>query len=907
MGSTVVATLIPSLDLAIVASALVGVAAFVMAVRWTVGRNLPGSLLMIRLGLGVFTAGIVVRIVESALHDGELVFPGVADAFTFPAYFIVLIGVAWAVLSRHALAKTADVIDAAAVSVTVITVAFALSGPYLFSDTIARDEQVLAVAYSVVELAFLAVFIVLLFGPTTSIRSTRWFAVAGFYATLFDTLVNILYRFDQPVVVDQLLRTLAVPLAAYALSTSFDDYADFARPGVRSQRSRWLVYGLCFVVLGLLLAFDVGWIELIGAALFGIVVTARLWVAHTHVTRLTALNKTQQDLAAALADADSSPSALEAGLVASERLLGAGTPVALDAAIVDETIGSSVDGDATVITSNDGTLNIRVGGAVRSHEWASLAQVANVLSIAVLAVEARTARITERINADWQALSGASNELVFIIGADGLVTTATPNASTVLGTSPLGRQLGSLLGEDLSPILDGSEPELLFCDVEGRWLSVTAEPTNVADHVVTVRNATARVNAEFVDPVTGLNNMAHFVRQSTLANVTLVQFRLDHFARATDLLGRDGAERLLAMIGQRIVVALRSNVDQVWRGDGPTFVVVLRGPDRTDGWLAERRAGIVAPVEIDGVETRVGVTTVIVPIEETTTVDAALHRADITLHSRAAQGAILRFSPEIEVETHRRHRIEAALAAVDDPSAAGFRVHYQPIVNALDERATRAEALLRWEHPTLGRVSPAEFIPAAERTGRVATLDQFVMETACTDLKWFSEIDPALEVQINLSPVGLTAERISEIVEWVSTNASSPPRLTVEIIETAIGDEFELLIPALARLRSAGIGLAVDDYGVAESNFSRLTRLPLSQVKLAGIFTTDVNPDTVARVVSTIHSLGYQCVVENVEEPEQAQAMRTAGADFLQGWLYSRDLPAPQLVEYLTEQHDLVG
>ncbi len=901
VAATVASMAIPSLDLAIVVSALVAVGSYAMALRWTVGRNLPRSLRLIRLGLGIFTAGILVRIGESAVNGGELVFPGIADTFTFPAYLVVLVGVGWAVLSRHALAKGVDVVDAAAVSVTVIAIAFSLSGPYLFSAAIPRDEQVLAVAYSVVELAFLAVFIVLLFGPSSSIRSTRWFAVAGFYATLFDTLVNILFRFDQPLVVDQMLRTLAVPIAAYALSTSYDDYADFARPGVRTQRSRWLVYGLCFAALGVLVAADPGLIELTGLAALAIVTTVRLWLSHTLVVRLGNLNSTQQDLAADLADADTAASALQAGLAACERLLPPGVPVALRADSSDTSVGWAVDGELTEVVSSDGLLHIRVGVQLRSHQWAALAQVANVLSFAVLAVDARTARITERVHADWQALSGANNELVFIIDTDGLVATASPNARTVLGTNPVGRLLSALLGEDLSPVLDQAEPEILICDENGRWLSVTAEPTDASDHVVTVRDATDRVRAELVDPVTGLNNMSHFARRENLANVTLLQFRLDHFSRAMDLLGRSGADRLLQVVGDRICEALRSNVDEVWRGDGPTFVAVCRGADRSDEWIAERASTITAPVAVDGTETRIGVTTVVVPITTPTSVDLALNRADITLNSTGRRGVVVRFSPELEAETHRRHRIEEALAAVDDPSTAGFRVHYQPIVAADTERVARLEALMRWEHPTLGRVSPGEFIPAAERTGRVATLDRFVMETACLDLRWLSEIDPDLEMQINLSPVGLTAARIDEIVTWVGANCPTPPHLTVEIIETAIGSEFEALVPALGRLRAAGIGLSVDDYGTAESNFSRLTSLPLSQVKLAGIFASEVAPETVAQLISTIHSMGYECVVENVEELHQAAAMRSSGADFLQGWLYSRDLPAPALAEFLRD------
>lgn len=898
---TVFSAAIPSLELAIGASALVAIAAFGLAVRWTRGRDLPASLLTIRFGLGLFTLGVVGRVVESGLNDGVFVFPGYADVVLFPAFLITAWGMARAVMARHALAKTADLVDAAAVAVATITIAVSLSMPFLFSEVIRRNEQIGAIGYLTIELAFFAVIVVLLFGPSSSVRSTRWLAAAGFYATLFDTLVNILYAYEQTAAVDQMLRTLAFPITAYAISTSFVDYADFARPGSRSQRHRWGIYGLAYAGLALLMVFKPGPLEALGLILFGLVCSARLAVGHTIASRLTLLTTTQNEMAAQLADADSPEAALEAGAQACRQLLTENTPIQISSTAVAGSVGSDVDGIATIVSSQDTSLHIKVAGQPKPHQWTALSQVADLLSFAVQAVQARSERIHAMAEANWRALSGTDNELVFIIDDTGKVNTATPNAAKVLGHSPVGKRLDGLLGRSLEDLLTGTEREILFCDPENRWFAVTAQRSGSAEHVVTVRNATDRVTAEFVDPVTQLNNMAHFARHSRLQNATLILFRIDNFSRLNDSLGKHGADQLLATIGGRVADVFRGGIDEVWRGDGPTFVAVCRGSEHSSHWVAERRDRIGGPVDLDGrAPTRIGITTVVVPVVDEATVDTALHRADITLNGTSADElGIAQFTPEIEKEAQRRFRIEEALAAVDNPATAGFRAHYQPIIDAADGNIDRVEALLRWTHPTLGVIPPFEFIPAAERTGRVAMLDQFVMETACADLLDFSKVDPALSMQVNLSPVGLSPERIESIAEWVTANCPTPPRLTVEIIESAIGDEFEKLVPALQTLRDVGVGLSVDDYGTSESNFSRLTRLPLTQVKLAGLFATDVKPETVAKVIGTIHSMGYTCVVENVEEVHQADAMQAAGADFLQGWLISKDLPADKLIDFL--------
>ncbi len=894
--------LIPQLEIAIGASAVVSIVATVASIRWTNRIGLPASLRLLRTAVVLFTVGIVVRVAESASAGGELVFPGFADLIILPAYLAATAGVAKASLSRHALAKTADLVDAAAISIAAITVAVGLSASFLFSDTIDRNEQILAMVYTGIELAFLAVFVMLLFGAPTPTRSSHWLAVAGVYTTAFDTLVNILYAQGQGQLVDQLLRTMSLPVVAYALATSYPGYGDFARPGTRKQRHRWSLYAVCLAVLTGIVANNDGTLEIVGLVLFGVVASARLRVAYLAVTRLTLLSDTQTAMAVALADTDSTAAALEVGVDACRHLLPPNVGVTVASAGTQKSAGRLQPRDVqSVVTSHDGSLEISVNGPTQPHQWSALVQVADVLSFAVASVEARTARITASVEANWRALSGSDNELVFIVTPAQEVAKATPNAALVFGSDPIGSNLSTLLGHDLSAVLNGSQTELLAAQGGDRWLSITAQSAGSGTYVVTVRDASARVRAELVDPVTGLNNMTHFARHAELNAASLLLFRIDSFARINDSLGKRGADLLLRLVADRIVDTFRTGIDEVWRGDGPSFVVLCPGTVHSDSWVGHRTERISQMATIDGIDVHLSLSASIVPITEPIDADTALHRADLTFtdHSRIGD-SVFRFTEDIEEAVRRRYRIEEALSAVSDPSTAGFRVHYQPMIDAVDGVVTRVEALLRWTHPTLGSVSPAEFIAAAERTGRVAILDQFVMEVACEDLTEFAAVAPRLEMQVNLSPVGLSSERIYKIADWTRANLRQPSRLTIELTESAIGDEFEALVPSLIALREVGVGLSCDDFGVGESNMSRLARLPWTQVKLAGIFATDLHPTAVARVVETIKVFGYEVVVENVEQESQARAMRAAGADVLQGWLISKDLPACDLINFLT-------
>ena len=902
LASVLSAMLIPTLEYAIAASILVAVVAFGLSVYWCRRFELPHSLSILQVSAGMFTAGMVAFAVETTLNGGPK-FPGFADALTIPAYLLSVWGLALAATARHALAKVADLFDAAAVAVTAITLTTAVSTAYLLLDSTTTLEVIVSSLYIVVGLAFLTVVLLLIFGPGTHTNGARFLAVTGLYAALFDKVLDTFTAVGQPDLADQSYRTVALPIVFYAIATSFDDYPTFATPGTRRQNQRSAVYGICFFIIALVVYAKPGATSFVGFIAFGAVVSVRLGISHTIVSRLQERNDVQRDLARRLADADDAKAVLEAGLRAVQRLVRPSIKVSIEG-IFDESIvvGGELQGVTNEIRSIDELTRIRTDKQLRSHESHALMSIAESLSLATKAANARTARLTERIEADWRALSGANNELVFVVSAAGIVKKATPNARAILGSDPVGAELSDTIGQDLTPLLTGEVDELIFDDRAGHWFAVTSELGDRGSQVLTIHDVTARVAAEIIDPVTNLRNMRDLAKQPAFENTTVITYRLQDIHRISDLLGKEGTDKLLAQLAKRVTETTRVGIDRIWRGDGPTFIVACAGANMPHDGLRERLSKLNSIFTIDGQQIDPTIGAVVVPVSAMTTVETVLHRGDLTLNSRGTnKDGIVTFTEEIELKAHRRYRIEESLGAIrDDPATAGFRVHYQPITNAIDGQISRVEALLRWSHPTLGEISPVEFIPIAERNNKVEALDRFVLKQGCRDLTLFQAVSPDLHLQVNLSPVGLTPDRIKEMTQWIGQNCATPDQLTVEIIESAAGEEFDALIPSFEKLRAIGVGLSCDDYGVGESNIARLTRLPLTQVKLAGLFSTEnIHPETISRLIDTIHSMGYDVVAESVETSAQADMLQVAGADLLQGWLISRDLAAPDLVNFL--------
>ena len=224
-----------------------------------------------------------------------------------------------------------------------------------------------------------------------------------------------------------------------------------------------------------------------------------------------------------------------------------------------------------------------------------------------------------------------------------------------------------------------------------------------------------------------------------------------------------------------------------------------------------------------------------------------------------------------------------------------FVLYYQPIVDLRESRIAGFEALLRWQHPELGLLPPAEFIPIAEETGAIRSIGRWVLHTACAEAaRW-----PAgLSVAVNLSPAQFKSGVLdAEIEDALRLSGLPPARLDLEVTEGLLLEDTEQVVSTMAALRAQGVRLVMDDFGTAHAGLTYLRRFPFDQIKIDRGFTQAIGVDRHASAIVEIvlmlgHTLGLEVVAEGVETEEQAATLKRLGCRFAQGYLLGRPGPA---------------
>lgn len=260
---------------------------------------------------------------------------------------------------------------------------------------------------------------------------------------------------------------------------------------------------------------------------------------------------------------------------------------------------------------------------------------------------------------------------------------------------------------------------------------------------------------------------------------------------------------------------------------------------------------------------------------------------------------------------HEREEMEhrAAEAELRHAFASGqLRVEYQPIVT-LDGGVAGAEALLRWNHPLRGEVPPDEFVPLAERTGLIVPIGEYVLRTAVAQLAtWREELGadaaPA-HVAVNVSPRELERPEFTALVATALHEAGLPPSaLTIEVTETALIGDLERSIDHLRTIKSTGVGISVDDFGVGYGSLTYAHRFPVDALKIDRSFISALpaSSNLVGGIIMLARSLGMSVIAEGVETTEQAEELRSLGADLAQGWLFGRAAPGPVIAAALAAE-----
>ncbi len=425
----------------------------------------------------------------------------------------------------------------------------------------------------------------------------------------------------------------------------------------------------------------------------------------------------------------------------------------------------------------------------------------------------------------------------------------------------------------------------------------------------------------YYDVLTDLPNRQLFVDQlnrvimSARQNQSLAGalfLGLDHFKRINDTLGHAGGDELLQAVARRLKLELHPN-DTVGRIGGDAFAVLLSSIQKTKDAadIAHRIATVFkSPFVIREHEFfmswSVGIS--FYPMDGR---DAAtlLKNADTAMFRAKQQGRnnYQFYSPAMNAKALERLVLENSLRHALERNE--FRVYYQPIVDVKSGEITGAEALLRWEHPNLGLISPGEFIPLAEETGLIVPIGEWVLKTACKqNQSWQAKGYDPIRVTVNLSARQFQHEDLVEMVKETLKEAGLPPTsLEMELTESLIMHSADRSVTILRDLSAMGIKLAIDDFGTGYSSLNYLKRFPIHTLKIDHSFIRDISTDPddaaiVRAIISMAHSLKIEVVAESVETQEQLEFLKSNHCNKIQGFIFSRPVPAEAFEQLLAQK-----
>ncbi|MFI4941397.1 MAG: EAL domain-containing protein, partial [Burkholderiales bacterium] len=384
---------------------------------------------------------------------------------------------------------------------------------------------------------------------------------------------------------------------------------------------------------------------------------------------------------------------------------------------------------------------------------------------------------------------------------------------------------------------------------------------------------------------------------------------LDNFKALNDTKGHDIGDLLLFEVAKRLQGCVREG-DTVGRFGGDEFVLILEGlSSKQDEAIAQAeivaekvRAALGKSFQLGGLvyhgTTSIGINLF---LDHSGTTDELFKQADVAMYQAKQSGrnAIRFFDPAMQAVLEARSELEAALRGA--LSKQQFSLHYQIQVDAA-LRPIGAEALLRWQHPDLGMVPPVRFIPLAEETGLIVPIGQWVLESACAQIKLW-EGDPLfrdLNIAVNVSAREFRQESfVAQIKAVLDKCGIKPNRLKLELTESLILHNVEDSISKMQQLKSMGVDFSMDDFGTGFSSLSYLKRLPLDQIKIDQSFVRDISTDSsdaaiVQTIIAMAETLGLKVIAEGVETEAQREFLDLRGCPAFQGYLFSRPVPVQQ-------------
>ncbi|MHC2298479.1 diguanylate cyclase (GGDEF)-like protein [Rhizobium mongolense] len=448
-------------------------------------------------------------------------------------------------------------------------------------------------------------------------------------------------------------------------------------------------------------------------------------------------------------------------------------------------------------------------------------------------------------------------------------------------------------------------------------VTVLPDGSNIAVHsdVTEERKAAERIaHLAHHDPLTGLPNRIRFREQVDAAlserapdeQIALVHLNLDRFKSINDTMGVSTGDTILRQVAERIR-ASASGENILARLGSDEFAILQRG--RQQPWnvmaLADQIRRELSEPFFRGdkqIELSVSMGIALAP-EDGAETDVLLRNAGVALSQAKADGRKHErfFSSEMASRIQARHALEADLRLALHSDE--FELHYQPLYDLRQQRICGFEALVRWNHPTRGRVPPMEFIPLAEEVGLVVDIGRWVLRKACSEAACWPE---DIKIAVNVSAIQFTSsDLLADVDEAIAEAAISPARLELEITESVLMENLDDTLPILHALKERGIRISMDDFGTGYSSLSYLSSFPFDKIKIDKSFVCGIaeNKEAYAIMHAIIllgDALGMRVTVEGVETAEQKSLLERDECDEIQGYYISPPAPAPDVARLLS-------
>ena len=544
----------------------------------------------------------------------------------------------------------------------------------------------------------------------------------------------------------------------------------------------------------------------------------------------------------------------------------------------------------------------------------------------------------------FRALVQHSFDIITIHDATGKTLYESPAASRILGYAP-----GALIGkspfraihpndnararETFANLASGGEPvaiEFRYRHADGSWIWLEVLGNNLLEHpgvggiVLTSRDITERKQAEEraqylanYDVLTGLPNrflMHDRVNQAvaharhTRERVALMHIGVDRFKVVNETLGHYVGDTVLKAATDRIKHCAR-DTDTIARIGGDEFTILI--PDVSNMHTVSATAGKILsqmsqpfPGTSQDVFVSASIGLSLFP-------DDAKSANELTKHADAAMYSAKKlgrnnyqfFTHALNEEVHERMVLEAGLRLALQRDEM-FLV-YQPKIDLESRETIGAEALIRWNHPTLGLIAPARFIPVAEESGMVGQIGEWVLRTACAQIQNWQGMGLYPQIAVNVSARQFQQYDLSKLVSEVIREAQiSPESLEIELTESAVMHDAESSVITLERLKQLGVRISIDDFGTGYSSLSYLKRLPLDILKIDQSFVRDISSDVndaaiVRAIITLARNLGMKVIAEGVETEAQLSFLNAYGCQYAQGYLFGQPMSADELTGQL--------